>query len=169
MAEIQSNQEQGISKRKKHSTRVDLTPMVDLGFLLITFFIFTTSLTKPNAMKVNLPNETDITHPTNVPDSKVITIFPKGNNMLSYYFGDNVASMQETNWGENGIRKILIEKKQQVAAKYGDGKEMIVLIKPTEQSTYQNLIDMLDEMLINDITRYMLLDASAAELAIVKN
>ena len=169
MAEIQTNQQQGVAKRKQHSTRVDLTPMVDLGFLLITFFIFSTALTKPNVMKMVLPNETDITHPTSVQDSKVITIFPKANNKLSYYYGNNMEQMQETNWGELGIRKLLLEKKNQVAAKFGNGKEMIVLIKPTEESTYQNLIDILDEMVINDISRYMLLDVSAAELAIVKN
>jgi biopolymer transport protein ExbD len=167
MAEIQTNNSANNKhggKRKTLSTRVDLTPMVDLGFLLITFFIFTTALSKPVAMRLNMPKEDVPPKTTLIPKSKVLTLLPSANNIIYYYFADDKNAMQQTNFSEAGIRQIILDKKKQVAAKYGNGKEMIVLIKPTNNSTYQNLVDILDEMQINDITRYMLLDADNDEL-----
>ena len=129
MAEIQTtttaNKHAG-SKQKKLSTRVDLTPMVDLGFLLITFFIFTTALSKPNTMKLFLPkNELNIP-PTEIANSKLLTILPAANNVVYYYYGDNPLAMQQTNFGEDGIRKIIIDKRKEVATKFGDAKETVV-------------------------------------------
>ena len=172
MAEIQTtttaNKHTG-SKQKKLSTRVDLTPMVDLGFLLITFFIFTTALSKPNAMKMFLPKEDKDESITNIPRSKVLTILPAANNVVYYYYGDNPLAMQQTNFGEEGIRKIILEKRKEVATKFGDAKETLVLIKPTDNATYQNMVDVLDEMLINNISRYMLLDLNKQELQQIKS
>jgi biopolymer transport protein ExbD len=171
MAEIQTttsaNKHTG-SKQKKLSTRVDLTPMVDLGFLLITFFIFTTAISKPNSMKLFLPKEDENTIETQIPRSKVLTILPAANNIIYYYYGDNPLAMQQTNFSEDGIRKIILDKKKEVAAKFGDAKQTVVLIKPTDNTTYQNMVDILDEMLINNINRYMLLDADKEELQQIK-
>ena len=48
----------GVKKMYKKNTGVDLTPMVDLGFLLLAFFIFTSTLAKPNALSIKFPCET---------------------------------------------------------------------------------------------------------------
>lgn len=165
MAEIQTKP----TNSSQRSTRVDLTPMVDLGFLLITFFIFTTALQKPTVMKMVLPNEDFDTKPNNISEEKVITVIPKANQTLAYYFGKEISQMQETHWGENGIRQVLLNKKQQLTQQFGNAKDLVVLIKPTEYSTYQNVIDIFDEMYINEIKRYMLLDVTAQELRHVKN
>lgn len=165
MAEIQTKP----TNSSQRSTRVDLTPMVDLGFLLITFFIFTTALQKPTVMKMVLPNEDFDTKPNNISEEKVITVIPKANQTLAYYFGKEISQMQETHWGENGIRQVLLNKKQQLTQQFGNAKDLVVLIKPTEYSTYQNVIDIFDEMYINEIKRYMLLDVTAQELSYVKN
>ena len=172
MAEIQTSttaNKHAISKHKKLSTRVDLTPMVDLGFLLITFFIFTTALSKPNTMKLFLPKDELNIPPPEVANSKVLTILPAANNIVYYYYGNNPQAMQQTNFGEEGIRKIILDKRKDVAAKFGDAKETVVLIKPTDNATYQNMVDVLDEMLINNISRYMLLDVNQQELQQIKS
>jgi len=149
--------------RKKLSTRVDLTPMVDLGFLLITFFIFTTALQKPTAMNLYLPNEKAIDIPMKTARSKVLQLIPTANNKVFYFEGDDINNLRETGFYEDGLRQIILRKKQQVGMQFGDAKEMLVMIKPTDECTYENVVSVLDEMLINDVKRYMLIDAGEAE------
>src|SRR5690348_11028072 len=79
----------GVKKSKKLSTRVDLTPMVDLGFLLITFFIFTTTMSQPTALKLILPKDTDDAHKMLAKVSAVITLLPGKSDQIYYYEGDD--------------------------------------------------------------------------------
>lgn len=165
MAEVQQQEgghkNRGGKRSKKLSTKVDLTPMVDLGFLLITFFIFTTTMGEPKAMKLNLPKEDK--NLTEIGLSKVLTIIPAENNKVYYYFGDKPQTMMVTNYGAEGLRSIIINKKKMVATNCGDAQQTVVLIKPTDEANYQNVVDVLDEMLINNVTRYMLLNIDDAE------
>lgn len=169
MAEIiqHNNSKNKSTNRKQLSTRVDLTPMVDLGFLLITFFIFTTSMSKPVTMKMNLPIE-DFSNPTKISKNKLITLMPVSNNKVKYYFEELSSKIFETNFSEQGLRKVLQTTQREVQSIYNNKNEMVVLIKPTDSSTYQNLVDILDEMAINQITRYMLLQVSEDEKKILK-
>src|SRR6476620_11987463 len=79
----------GVKKGKKLSTRIDLTPMVDLGFLLITFFMFTTTLAKPKTMEINMPNKEKIDEKdqTKVKESTAMTILLSKNHRVYYYEG----------------------------------------------------------------------------------
>ena len=166
MAEIQQPtncKKSGGTRSKKLSTRVDLTPMVDLGFLLITFFIFTTALNEPKAMRMYLPNEKASTLPPEIPRNKVLTLLPGIDNKIFYYYGDNPVDMQVTGFNSEGIRKIILNKKQSIAQQYGNAQELVVLIKPSDNATYQNVVDILDEMLINNVHRYMLLELDEKE------
>ena len=165
MAEIQkemTSNKKGVRRSKKLSTRIDLTPMVDLGFLLITFFVFTTSLNTQTAMRLIMPKDTKRSN--FIAAGKTISLLLADDNTIYYYNGDSVKNMHATN-SVNGIRNVLQQKKLWIQQKYKDADEMIVLIKPTKQALYSNIINTLDEMQINVIKHYVLMDATAAEFA----
>jgi len=155
----------GVKKGKKLSTRVDLTPMVDLGFLLITFFIFTTTMSQPTAMKLFLPKDADKPEEQNkAKESGVITILLGKDNNVFYYEGqlDNSASnFKSSNFKD--IRTVLIDKKQRTPE-----KDLVVVLKPSSECTYRNVVDILDEMAINVLKRYALVDISSIEEELVK-
>lgn len=161
MAEI-ITADKGKGKTKAHprSTKVDLTPMVDLGFLLITFFIFTAVLSEPKAMKLALPADTpDIKDRTTAAETATIQLV-LGENNIGYYNGDDSTHIQFTDYSNKGIRQVLIAKRAEVQRKLGNEKETIVIIKPSVTSTYNRVVAMLDEMLINNVSKYVLVDAT---------
>lgn len=155
----------GVKKGKKLSTRVDLTPMVDLGFLLITFFIFTTTMSQPTAMKLFLPKDADKPEDQNkAKESGVITILLGKDNNVFYFEGqlDNTASnFKSSNFKD--IRTVLIDKKRRTPE-----KDLVVVLKPSSECTYRNVVDILDEMAINLLKRYALVDISPIEEELVK-
>lgn len=155
----------GVKKGKKLSTRVDLTPMVDLGFLLITFFIFTTTMSQPTAMKLFLPKDADKPEDQNkAKESGVITILLGKDNNVFYYEGalnPTASNFKSSTFKE--IRTVLIDKKRNTPE-----KDMVVILKPSSECTYKNVIDILDEMAINVLKRYALVDISDVEEQLVK-
>lgn len=150
----------GVKKAKKASTRVDLTPMVDLGFLLITFFIFTTTMSQPTAMKLNLPKDTDKPDEQNkAKESGALTLLLGKSNSVYYYEGqlDPTASNLKNSTMKQ-IRDVIINKKRSTPK-----DDLVIVIKPSNESTYKDVVDALDEMTINDIARYALVDISDVE------
>jgi biopolymer transport protein ExbD len=155
----------GVKKSKKLSTRVDLTPMVDLGFLLITFFIFTTTMSQPTAMKLFLPKDTDKPEEQNkVKASGALTLLLGKNDQIYYYEGElapDASNFKTSSFKE--IRKVIIDKKRAT-----DEKDFVVVIKPDNDATYKNTVDILDEMTINDVKRYAMVDISPVEYSLVQ-
>ena len=152
----------GVKKGKKHSTRVDLTPMVDLGFLLITFFIFTTTVSQPTSMNLNMPKDTkDPNQDTKVKESGSLTLILGKANEIYYYFGNDPATMQSV--GYKGVRDVILKKKKATPA-----TDLFIIIKPDKDATYKNAVDILDEMDINDISRYAMVDPTADEYSKVQ-
>lgn len=155
----------GVKKAKKASTRVDLTPMVDLGFLLITFFIFTTTMSQPTAMKLNLPKDTDKPEEQNkLKESGALTLLLGKDN--SVYLYEGILDPSASNLQSSTMKKVrdeIIKKKRSTPA-----EDLMIVIKPTDESTYKDVIDALDEMTINDIKRYALVDISEVETQLVK-
>lgn len=166
----------GVKKGKKLSTRVDLTPMVDLGFLLITFFIFTTTMSQPTAFKLFLPDDKVIPEDQNkAKESGVLTIMMGADNHIYYYEGqlnpDGSNFLSASYNGENSIREIILKKKADVRSRSRDAenpeKDFVVVIKPSANCNYQNVVDILDEMAINVVKKYALVDISESEAQLV--
>ncbi|RYZ47379.1 MAG: biopolymer transporter ExbD [Sphingobacteriales bacterium] len=145
----------GVKKSKKLSTRVDLTPMVDLGFLLITFFIFTTTMSQPTAMKLFLPKDTEKEEEQNkVKESGALSLLLGNKDVVYYYEGTLLpdgSNFKSTNYKD--VRTVIIDKKKST-----NPEDFVVVIKPGPDATYKNTVDILDEMTINEVKRYAMVD-----------
>ena len=138
----------GVKKSKKLSTRVDLTPMVDLGCLLITFFVFTTTMSQSTAMNMNEPKD-DPDQQLKVKNSGAMTILLGKGNQVYYYFGqleaDKISEeFKSTSFKE--IRKLILDKKKATPI-----DDLMYIIKSDSTSTFANSIDILDEMSISAV------------------
>ena len=134
--------------------------MVDLGFLLITFFVFTTTLALPTVMNLNMPF--DKTPPDdNICESCVLTVLLAKDNLIKYYEGKPESNpvVKETFFGNNGIRKIILEKRKAVQKLKGTPDDFVMIIQPTNESTFQNFVDIVDEVAINTIKHYYIAEA----------
>jgi biopolymer transport protein ExbD len=155
----------GVKKAVKKNTKVDLTPMVDLGFLLITFFVFTTTMSTPTAMKLNLPKDTDKPEEQNkAKESGALTLLLAKDRTVYYYEGilsPDGSNFKNTNFG--GLRQIILDKKKSTKA-----EDLVIVIKPNDDSQMRDVVDALDEMTINGIKRYAMVDISPAEIQFVK-
>ena len=185
----------GVKKAKKLSTRVDMTPMVDLGFLLITFFIFTATMKSPTSMDLNMPKETDQKDETKIKQSGALTILLGKDDHVYYYEGeltqDNASQIfKRTNFKD--IRDVIIKKKQDVIKHYTPDpkdeeikekarkrndpnwqnaaldKDFVVVIKPSPNATYKNTVDILDEMTINAVKRFAMVKISDTEKELIE-
>lgn len=169
MAELNTTADGHLQKkpsRKKLSTRVDLTPMVDLGFLLITFFIFTTSMSEPRSMKLKLPADEKL-QPNLTGEGKTINLILGNGHRIWHYRGRDMQGIQVTDYGI-GVRQLIQLEKTRVKQQYGDEKELMILIKPSEWSTYEDVVNLLDEMLIHQVSRYVLMEPEKEEVAAIQ-
>ena len=164
MAEISqgSGKKDGKVRSKKTSTRIDMTPMVDLAFLLLTFFVMTTTLNKPQTMEITMPEKPKAEDKQPVVNEKrVLTLVLGAENKVYWYLGITDPKVELSNFSNDGIRKILLQQNAQI-------KEMVVLIKPSDESKYKNVVDILDEMNISNIARFALVDITSVDKELIK-
>jgi biopolymer transport protein ExbD len=136
--------------------RVDLTPMVDLGFLLLSFFIFTSTLAQPLVKTLVVPaKNAPNTPPPKVPDSRALTLLPNGDNRVDYYEGIFTKGVTQVSSVDIiQLRALLMQKQQQLMAKGG----IIAIIQPDSSCSYGLLINLLDELTIAGCHKYVLND-----------
>ena len=182
-------------QQKKMKIHVDFTPMVDMNMLLITFFMFCTTLSKPQTMEISMPTNDKVTEEeqNKVKASEAVTILLGDNDRVFYYLGEpqyeDYTSLVETSYNADGIRALLLDRNKEVVAKVKDLKERkkreeiseevfdsLVMIKaklPDEEgkngATYRNLIDALDEMIICSIGKYAIVDITEGDLFLMEN
>ncbi len=179
MAELNTGGDGGKGKKvrsKKSNPGVDLTAMVDLAFLLITFFMLTTTLSKPQSMPLAMPDKTDKPEDpdskTKIPEERMMTILIGKDNKLLWYMGKFESPKMpptEASFGKNGIRKEILKNTafaKQYAKKPDEG--LIVNIKASDAASYKNLVDILDEMAINKVQLYAIGDITPAEIDLLK-
>jgi|APGre2960657404_1045060.scaffolds.fasta_scaffold16240_3 biopolymer transport protein ExbD len=140
----------------KKNTRVDLTPMVDLGFLLLTFFVFTTTVSEAKAMDLVMPYDTVDTARDPVCESCVLTVLLDKANRIKYYEGvvENNPPVTETGFAPKEIRTVLMQKKASVEKLRGSSDRFILIIKPSAASNFKNFVDITDEVTICQIKKY---------------
>lgn len=162
----------GVRRAKKLSTRVDLTPMVDLGFLLITFFVFTTTMSEPKGL--NLVNPKESNDSLNIPLSTALTVFPLSNGKVFFYHGEFKDAAKRNTYGittyhvGTGIGQVIRDKQAAMDRhEAGYSKKLFLVIKPTDETSYQQLTDMLDEVLINQVKSYALSDITEQEKELI--
>ena len=164
------------ARNKKQLIRIDMTPMVDLGFLLITFFVFTTTISTPTVTDLFMPKD-EVVDPQKLSKSLALTLLLNENDKIYYYHGEMGEAIKakeifETNYSTyEGIGKVIRQKQQNIDAsgKFKDGRQgMMMVIKPATGSVYKNLVDVLDEVLINDVKKYAIVEPDEAEINFLK-
>jgi len=152
----------GVKKAKKLSTRVDLTPMCDLGWLLVTFFIFATTMSQPTTMGLAMPKD-DVKDQdlTKIKESGALTILMGKSNQVYYYLGMDPTKLQSSTYTQ--IRDVILKKKASTPA-----DDLFITLKPDKDATYENVVNMLDEMTIDDISRYSMDNANDVEDMVIQ-
>lgn len=148
----------GKVRAKKQSTKIDMTPMVDLAFLLLTFFILTTTFLKPNIIPLTMPEP--VKDPIQLPllqAKNAFNVVLAEHNKIYWWIGlDGPAA--PTNYSKDGIRKILLEESKA-------NPDLMVLVKPMDKSRFENMVDILDEVHIANITRYAIVELTEEDQA----
>lgn len=149
MAQLeQSNPDESKKSRSRKGLYIDMTPMVDLAFLLLTFFVMTSVLVKPFSLQLDQPDEKTTAPRPPIKPERVLNIVLGEHDKIYWYVADK-PEVKLTSFSAEGIRKVLREKNKHI-------NKMYVLIKPTGKSKYRNVIDILDEMAISNIERFAL-------------
>lgn len=167
MAELNSSpaKSEGKKARQPKNVRVDLTAMVDLAFLLVTFFMLTTTLSKYKAMPLAMPD--DGPDRGEVSDKRTVTLCLGSNNKVMWYKGlADKASPAVVDYTKQGLRRVLIDARNQIKAT--TGKDMIVLVKPSNHSIYANLVDAIDELNITHNDRYAIVSINDQDVNLLK-
>ena len=176
MAEVDSGgggggKHKGGPKQKKKSTRIDMTAMVDVAFLLLTFFILTTTLATPQAMELIKPPKTDKPEDVEqeVKESKVMTFILGEDDKIHYYQGITDPKVLSTDFSADGIRKVIKEHLDRFPNRCNTNNnapgcwDPIIVLKPNKTCKYKNLVDILDEMKINSVPKYALAEMTAVD------
>lgn len=167
-----------VGGKGKKMPRIDMTPMVDLGFLLLTFFILTTTMTTPSTMPVVVPpkikkEEEKLVEKDKLAESRVMTILMDKDNQVFWYQGVKEPEMHMTNFSKTGgIRDAIIGRIKDLRnnPKFGPNeKTMMFLLKFTDKSTYKNMVDILDEMNVLSQKSYAIVDVSKDEIGMIED
>ncbi|MFZ7115586.1 MAG: ExbD/TolR family protein [Bacteroidota bacterium] len=153
-------------RQKRSSTHIDMTPMVDLAFLLLTFFIMTTTFKSHQIIDLTMPDNHSTKTPTLLAESKAFNLLIMNDRRLKWYMGaeDKAAMALPATFteGPNSIRKILMQKNKIV------NDSVFVLIKPSDNSSYEDLINVFDLMTVCNINSYTIMNLNESDKKVIE-
>lgn len=138
---------------------IDMNPMVDLAFLLLTFFMLTTTFSKPQAMELVMPAKPkadEVVEEKPIKASRVVTLLIGPDDRLFWYRGVEDVQVNETGYGKDGLRDLLFRLD-------GEIEDLVLLIEPMRECVYENMVDMLDELQITGMQRYAMVPEEPAD------
>jgi len=167
MSEINSIHNEGPERvrirSKKLSTRIDMTPMVDLAFLLLTFFILTTTLQKKSAMEIVMPEKPDENHPQpSLNEKHLLTLLLDGNDKIYWYQGMSNPKLEVITNSHAPVYSLLVKKNHEI-------EKMVIFLKATDRANYKNIVNVLDEMSLAKIDRYYITDITNEDEHLIKS
>jgi biopolymer transport protein ExbD len=138
---------------KKRPTKVDMTPLVDLAFLLLMFFILTATFNKNRVLEVGMPDPSGGAAPVNA-DNVLNLVLAEGDRI--YWWMGLASPVTSTDYSKEGLRTLLLRKN-------GENPRLVVLIKPKRESRFQNMVDVLDEMNITRTRRFAIIEFASED------
>jgi biopolymer transport protein ExbD len=165
-----------IDTGKKGAPHVDMTPMVDLGFLLITFFMLATTFSKPKTMEIIKPakNDNEDKAPP-LKKSRSLSILLGERDKVYFYVASDEdlakgnLKVDSADFSNKGVRGSIKNRQDEVAQQYGSKDTLIVLIKAMPKAKYKNMVDILDEMRITGVKAYALVDLDKVDTTIMES
>ena len=158
-----------LNSKSRHHPRVDLTAMVDLGFLLITFFMLASSMGIPKILEINKPISND--EQQDLPESKSLTLILSSSDLLYTYVMDDQSTtgirVDSFSYTPGGLRSRIMTRQNEVEQMHGNRQQLFVLIKPLKNCSYKHMIDVLDEMRILQVARYAILEPNSLPDSVV--
>lgn len=179
-------------RAKKSSTHIDMTPMVDLAFLLLTFFMLTTTFSKPKTIEITMPVKDGEQQKVN----NALTVLLSDKDRVFYYYGEfktGETKLEKTDFSDQGIRKILLDKnrlafdnikllqeklnkreiadstfKRMAIDEKAKKSSLMVLIKTDDKAKYKNVVDILDELSITAVGKYAVVDMMKEEYDLIQ-
>lgn len=141
-------------KTKRLGIHMDMTPMVDVAFLLLTFFMLATVFSRPQAMEINLP-ESDV--PIEIAESKVLTL--RGGDDDNIYWNMGTEPGESIPYSE--LNALLVRQRQAL------GDDLIAILKVDREGSYVNIVDMLDEIKLAGVTKFSIAPFTAQDSTLV--
>lgn len=151
----------GTKKRRRSVPRIDMTPMVDLAFLLLTFFVMTITLQKNYVLELQQPAPDPTGKNLEVKAEQVLNVVLGKDNEVYWYMGKPGSEASRTDFSRTGVRNLLLRKNREI-------KGLFVFIKASDQSRYQNTVDMLDEITITRVANYSMVNLEAEDRKLVQ-
>lgn len=133
----------GVRRPKRRvGIRIDMTPMVDVAFLLLIFFMVTTVFRTPQALEINLPPDKDVK--IDVAESKVLSLRVLPDDRAYFKRGTDP-------WARSTVADLT-----NVFKAYKGNKDLVVVIKIDREAKFSGMVDIIDELDLAGLSRFSL-------------